>query len=30
VGYSHDEWTPLIIHERMDGNRDAQFPAQIK
>ena len=30
MGYSHDEWTPLIIHEKMAGNRDAQFHAQIK
>jgi hypothetical protein len=30
VGYSHDEWTPLIIHEKMAGIRDAQFHAQIK
>ena len=24
MGYSHDERTPLIIHEKMNGNRDAQ------
>ena len=24
MGYSHDEWTPLIIHEKMAGNWDAQ------
>ena len=24
MGYSHDEWTPLIIHEKMVGNWDAQ------
>ena len=29
MGYSHDEWTPLIIHEKMAGNRDAQSHAQI-
>ena len=29
MGYSDDEWTPLIIHEKMAGNRDAQFHAQI-
>ena len=29
MGYSHDEWTPLIIHEKMASNRDAQSPAQI-
>ena len=27
MGYSHDEWTPLIIHEKMTGNRDAQSHA---
>jgi hypothetical protein len=30
VGYSHDEWNPLIIHEKMAGNWDAQFHAQNK
>ena len=30
MGYSHDEWTPLIIHEKMAANRDAQSHAQIK
>ena len=30
MGYSHDEWTPLITHEKMAGNRDAQSHAQIK
>ena len=30
MGYSHDEWTPLIIHEKMVGNRDAQSHAQSK
>ena len=30
MGYSQDEWTPLIIHEKMTGNRDAQSHAQIK
>ena len=30
MGYSQDEWTPLIIHENMTGNRDAQSHAQIK
>ena len=25
-----NEWTPLIIHEKMAGNRDAQTHAQIK
>ena len=30
MGYSHDEWTLLVIHEKMAGNRDAQFHAQIK
>jgi len=30
VGYSHDEWTPLIIHEKMAGNRGAESHAQIK
>ena len=29
MGYSHDHWTPRIIDEKMDGNRDAQFHAQI-
>ena len=29
MGYSHDEWTPLIIHGKMAGNRDAQSHAQI-
>ena len=29
MGYSHDERTPLIIHEKMAGNRDAQSHAQI-
>ena len=24
MGYSHDEWTLLIIHEKMAGNSDAQ------
>ena len=24
MGYSQDEWTPLIIHEKMAGNWDAQ------
>ena len=24
MGYSHDEWTLLIIHEKMAGNWDAQ------
>ena len=24
MGYSHNEWTPLVIHEKMAGNRDAQ------
>ena len=28
MGYSHDEWTSLIIHEKMAGNRDAQSHAQ--
>ena len=23
MGYSHEEWTPLLIHEKMAGNRDA-------
>ena len=23
MGYSHDEWTPLIIHKKMAGNLDA-------
>ena len=23
-GYSQEEWTPLLIHEKMAGNRDAQ------
>ena len=30
MGYSHDEWTLLIIHEKTAGNRDAQSHAQIK
>ena len=30
MGYSHDEWTPLIIHEKMVGNWDAQSHAQIE
>jgi len=30
VGYSHDEWTPLITHKKMAGNWDAQSHAQIK
>ena len=30
MGYSHDEWTLLIIQEKMAGNRDAQSHAQIK
>ena len=29
MGYSHDEWTPLITHEKMAGNRDAQSHAQM-
>ena len=28
MGYSHDERTPLIIHEKMAGNRDAQSQDQ--
>ena len=24
MGYSHDEWTPLIIHEKMAANWDSQ------
>ena len=23
-GYSQEEWTPLLIHEKMAGNQDAQ------
>ena len=31
MGYSHDEWTPLIIHEKMAGNWDAQsYDQKIK
>ena len=31
MGYSHDEWTPLIIHEKMAGNWDAQsYDQRIK
>ena len=30
MGYSHDEWTSLITHEKMAGKRDAQSHAQIK
>ena len=30
MGYSHDEWTPLVIHEKMAGIKDAQIHAQIK
>ena len=29
-GYSQEEWTPLLIHEKMAGHRDAQSHAQIK
>ena len=28
--YSQEEWTPLLIHEKMAGNQDAQSHAQIK
>ena len=30
MGYSQDEWTLLIIHEKVAGNRDAQSHAQIE
>ena len=31
MGYSHDEWTPLIIHEKMAGNWNAQsYDQKIK
>ena len=29
-GYSLEEWTPLLIHDKMAGHRDAQSHAQIK
>ena len=31
MGYSHDEWTPLVIHEKVAGNWDAQsYDQKIK
>ena len=31
MGYSHDDWTPLIIHKKMAGNWDAQsYDQKIK
>ena len=31
MGYSHNEWTALIIHEKMVGNWDAQsYDQKIK
>ena len=30
MGYSHDEWTPLVIRKKMAGNLDAHYHAQIK
>ena len=30
MGYSHDEWTPLLTHEKMAGHRDAQSHALCK
>ena len=29
-GYSQEEWTPLLIHEKMAGHRDAQSHALCK
>ena len=29
-GYSQEEWTPLLIHEKMAGNWDAQSHALCK
>ena len=30
AGYSQEEWTPLLTHEKMDGHRDAQSHALSK
>ena len=30
MGYSHEEWTPLLTHEKMAGHRDAQSHALCK